>query len=785
MEVIDLKLSENTTGEISSDNPAIRFAKSRLGAVFLLFVSLLYPFEAFSANCQLRSAPVCIDSTPCKDVLDPNGGTIKTCLSTAQFPPPGALISTASCWQYKAAYDCMDQASPSYKDTCKEVRDGGTCTNYAEISTSCNPNIPRLSGGGCAWFDVTYQCEIAPGHPYQETVCSSGATCVDANGNPSFCTGPLSQESNDSLGMIVAGQETARQAGTYIQTGANPGETDLTKIGIFKGEWNRCAIGAWGTAPNCCKPDSRGADIKNALIVQELVAQGWNAIASSYLGSEYMYDTLLDKTIDLVEKAFKMMQEVMSGVSNSMTTVNTTITTSGTVAGTVGGVGAAGSSVSLVNISAGIGGALGGQAGGQAASRYAANSGANTGWTGTIGAIGSAAGTVVGTYAGAYAATLATTGSFAGAGSMAAGAICTPCLVVMVIIAMIMSFVACTPEDMKTMMKLGAPGLCHFVGTTCDSSDMFGGCMTAREQYCCFNSRIGRIIQEAAKGGKKTVTSTTYTYSANRICDPAMCSGSTTTCANYCGTNNNAQFACNGTDPFASGDPKVGGTCTSSTPITSTTLVDVPGQIGTWGDPKNPDCAPLAVSDLSRLDFSQIDLSEFIDDVVTKNVPTGAKEATRVTEMTQGFVDANSMDVTATDGILVTGVNTQLPPPPLSVATPPDVPPMGACTVSFKVNSMMGDGTTTGTFSVINCNPDAVIVWTNQSNCSAAPPTSMDPASPDFTSSVVDASGAASFTVTLPPICFAATTPPTQNMWKGVVTLQPHGTLGVIDAFWQ
>lgn len=77
--------------------------------------------------------------------------------------------------------------------------------------------------------------------------------------------------------------------------------------------------------------------------------------------------------------------------------------------------------------------------------------------------------------------------------------------------------------------------LCHFVGSYCASKSMFG-CIEKREAYCCFNSPLGRIMQEQAR--------------------PQL----------------NRDF----------------------------------------GEAENPECSGLEVSDLGKLDWSKIDISEWV-----------------------------------------------------------------------------------------------------------------------------------------------------------------------------
>ena len=87
--------------------------------------------------------------------------------------------------------------------------------------------------------------------------------------------------------------------------------------------------------------------------------------------------------------------------------------------------------------------------------------------------------------------------------------------------------------------------LCTFVGSYC-SSKVLGACVTKKEGYCCYNSRLSRIINEQGRA-----------------------------------------------------------------------------QIGkSYGDPRNPDCSGFTTAELDSLDFSKMDLSEFIQEIVPKDLNT-------------------------------------------------------------------------------------------------------------------------------------------------------------------
>nr|WP_255573934.1 conjugal transfer protein TraN [Erythrobacter sp. SCSIO 43205] len=47
-------------------------------------------------------------------------------------------------------------------------------------------------------------------------------------------------------------------------------------------------------------------------------------------------------------------------------------------------------------------------------------------------------------------------------------------------------------------MNADAQGLCAYVGTYC-SKKVLGVCVTKRKAYCCFESKLSRILQEQGR----------------------------------------------------------------------------------------------------------------------------------------------------------------------------------------------------------------------------------------------------------------------------------------------
>ncbi|MDA8086734.1 MAG: conjugal transfer protein TraN [Nitrospiraceae bacterium] len=57
---------------------------------------------------------------------------------------------------------------------------------------------------------------------------------------------------------------------------------------------------------------------------------------------------------------------------------------------------------------------------------------------------------------------------------------------------------SCDQQDMEVAM-LNASGYCHYVGEYCEESWPLIGCVQEARGYCCFNSKLARIIQEQGR----------------------------------------------------------------------------------------------------------------------------------------------------------------------------------------------------------------------------------------------------------------------------------------------
>jgi conjugal transfer mating pair stabilization protein TraN len=111
-------------------------------------------------------------------------------------------------------------------------------------------------------------------------------------------------------------------------------------------------------------------------------------------------------------------------------------------------------------------------------------------------------------------------------------------LAISIAIYFIMQMMQCEDDEQALAMKRGQ-GLCHKVGSYC-ASKVLGACVTKKEGWCCFPSKLGRIVNEQGRA-----------------------------------------------------------------------------QIGKgWGDAEDPDCSGFTAEQLALLKFDEMDLSEFIADIV-------------------------------------------------------------------------------------------------------------------------------------------------------------------------
>ncbi len=116
---------------------------------------------------------------------------------------------------------------------------------------------------------------------------------------------------------------------------------------------------------------------------------------------------------------------------------------------------------------------------------------------------------------------------------------------------------ACDQTSMETAMQAGS-GYCHEVGTYCKKKIPLLGCVQKATSYCCFNSKLARIIHEQGRPQLK----------------------------NFSG----------------------------------------------WGDSGSPQCRGFTPDEFAAINFAEIDLSEYVEDMVKKATDEIQKDVNQITQ---------------------------------------------------------------------------------------------------------------------------------------------------------
>ena len=427
------------------------------------------------AGCSIASGPNCILSAPngycaqeTSDYRCVGDGPLLPIPVNVSFVNKDIIINSenieTTCDKYKNA-NCVRTSGPVCVDgpsskiingqsiyrECWKWEEKYKCANPENIISDCdaieaNPKctlksgacLMRLTSGECAEYEKTYSCEIKPGITKQEEVCRN--LVCDANG---ICI-PAADQPDQDFGQTAAGMEIARQIGVYL---------DPKGINIFSGEDSRCSKGKLGIK-SCCVPKG-GGESNSALAgsMFEGLSSGAKEVAD--VGSMYMYDSLSSS-----ETLQQGVGSMISGVNNWMNSAPDYDFFNGSFD----------PSFSYMGFTASYGAMPGA-------------SQAFTWATANIPGVGAA-------------------GTFINSGNMIlAGG--PPGFMIqfnpyILLAQLIIDWVlTCEPGDHVTALRRGQ-NLCHHVGTYC-ANKVLGACLEMRETHCCYNSRLGKIIQEQGR----------------------------------------------------------------------------------------------------------------------------------------------------------------------------------------------------------------------------------------------------------------------------------------------
>lgn len=327
----------------------------------------------------------------------------KTCIEG----PSTKLISgapvTRDCWKYETTFNC---AADTFTDQCGSLVDkgctqiGSTCISYETDETTCS------------LYEQKYQCVDKKGATSAVMSCGDQTYCMDGNCFDS------SYAPDGDFGMAIAGLETQRQMGNYM---------DPNAMTLFNGEASNCSVTLGGLFSCCGTNTKAGSD--NGSTATQLGLKAAYSVGSevvSYYGSYFIYDALYTQGApSWIQNGFTSLFGGFSGESfmfnPSMSMFGVTI-----------GFGAAPASMAIST------------------------------------QIGS-------------------TGFFIGFDPYS--------FVIAIVIMIVMEMIKCDQSEQILSQKRGQH-LCTHAGSFC-SQKILGICVEKKNAYCCYNSRLARLVSEA------------------------------------------------------------------------------------------------------------------------------------------------------------------------------------------------------------------------------------------------------------------------------------------------
>lgn len=478
----------------------------------LILVLLLCSATASAVPTCTNDSRVCADATPCKTI---SGRQV--CLAGAALPA-GAISTTSTCWQYTNTYTCI---KPNAVDYCAALKQTAACS---QTSSVCAKN-DTLFNTGCMEWTNTWRCSNpslpAPTNTIQ--LDSSYTISTDAINNTQC------QAYTDNPLCTLASHTCVEPAETRIING----------LPVYKDCWSwQDDYACLGQMQNdCAALQARGCTLGTSTCITtgfngqcSLTEKVYQCQSSAGTTSSVMdcgtqqycvggncFDAGHTPDPDFAQTA--AMMEAMRQAGNYMDAASLLIfggqgsSCTKSLFGLVNCCKASGGGAAMSN-SAVMGFAL--QAGGQAikyGSSYVYDSiMSNSGQVGYVArGIESALSSTPADYlmsgtTPSFSPSFSLYGFTASFGPAAAGATTIGTygsltfafdpysLAISVAIMVIQDILSCEQEEKMLAMRKGQ-NLCRFTGSYCSIKiPIIGICLQTTESYCCFNSRLARII---------------------------------------------------------------------------------------------------------------------------------------------------------------------------------------------------------------------------------------------------------------------------------------------------
>jgi conjugal transfer mating pair stabilization protein TraN len=352
------------------------------------------------------------------------------------------IATQRDCWRYDAVYQCQ---SAETQDTCGPLLAEG-CSQVNSVCLTTNPD------GTCEVYKQDYQCIDQPGTTVNTTVCQD-----------SFCTDPTtcfdtSAPPDPDFGTAVANAEAMREIGIY--------GVDAGSISIFNGFESECSnkTGFGGEVKSCCTAKGGGEKYSNHY-VRNFVMDAATSVVKEEVkaGAKWAYDELSNLAADVMNGFAAEGVEIGSQAGATLAAGITDTAASGAISQSAA---TGGTDAAVATADAGSQAAV---AGGTAVA---------------------ATGTEFGAYGFTFSYSAETGFSFVGFNPWT--------FIIMIIIMVVMDWLACDAEDVITAMRKGVH-LCDYFDSYCSNEGLGSTCLEVKEQYCCFNSVLAKLINRQGR----------------------------------------------------------------------------------------------------------------------------------------------------------------------------------------------------------------------------------------------------------------------------------------------
>ena len=432
----------------------------------LISILLLLASSSFAATC-IKSGTVCADSTPCKTISG-----VQVCLTDPAI--------NATCWKYTDSYSCLAQPPVNY---CAAIASTAGCTPIASVCTTPG----ATPGSACVRWTDTYRCGTSP-------VMRMNTVSLNSTHTTTSDVTPAPQCALPAHNPTCTIAETVNGIPTYT---CRSEQSNCAAIATTAGctlSASTCVSPMGGTAANCllyeksysCPSSVVGATSTILDCGSSQFCTGGNCFNAGHVPDGDIGSAVIGHEISRQATIYADGNGLLfSGESNSCNH-----NPLGRCCSPKGGA---------VN-NRSIGGNILVTAGGQAiaagsAYMYDAASTAYNTARGIEAIVATGAGAAAGGYSmSAYGLTMTyTAATTAGAGGTFTFAFDPTTFAIAVAIMIVVELSSCEPEEKTLAMKNGA-GLCRQSASSCN--DLL--CFSVRRTYCCFNSKLAKIVNTAA-----------------------------------------------------------------------------------------------------------------------------------------------------------------------------------------------------------------------------------------------------------------------------------------------